>query len=331
MSSTGQSSAPPGYGEIGVSSSPSNVAFDNLVQRREIPTQMSLDLLKYIPQCKVVLLCDDSASMSNSIASEGKGAFLAKSTTRWLELQQLAFILIEFVTALCPDGMDIHFLNRNGIANARNVTDMAPLFTSQPDGSTPLYAALQKAFQTKVASGQLLLVLVICDGESSDSTHSELLSLLQSKPRHIHVSFVECTDDEESMEWLDRFDNIVQNFDNTDDYREEAARVLALQGPNFKFTRNDYVAKILLATFLRTYFNLDQRNVGNSYTNNNTNSNNYGYLAASANSYQMSSQPAYSTQTYTQSSTQPYSNSLPLSTPGTSNYNSNNDACCIIQ
>ena len=56
----------------------------------------------------------------------------------------------------------------------------------------------------------------------------------------------------------------IRNFDNTDDYREELQRVRNAQGPNVKFDYNDYVVKILLATFIKTYFNLDQANLGNN-------------------------------------------------------------------
>ena len=41
------------------------------------------------------------------------------------------------------------------------------------------------------------------------------------------------------------------SFDNSDDYREELARVRNVQGPQFKFDYGDYCCKILLATFDR--------------------------------------------------------------------------------
>jgi len=53
----------------------------------------------------------------------------------------------------------------------------------------------------------------------------------------------------------------IPNFDNTDDYREELQKVKQIQGQDFKFDYNDYVVKILLATFVRWYFNIDQQNV----------------------------------------------------------------------
>jgi hypothetical protein len=75
---------------------------------------------------------------------------------------------------------------------------------------------------------------------------------------NVHVSFAECTDNAEDMEYLDAWDGCIKNFDNTDDYREELQRVKMVQGMQFKFDYTDYVIKILLATFVRWYFNLDQ-------------------------------------------------------------------------
>ena len=80
-----------------------------------------------------------------------------------------------------------------------------------------------------------------------------------SKSKNVHVSFAECTDQEDDMAYLDQWDGQIPNFDNTDDYREELARVKAVQGPQFKFDYTDYVVKILLATFVRWYFLLYQQ------------------------------------------------------------------------
>lgn len=71
-----------------------------------------------------------------------------------------------------------------------------------------------------------------------------------------------------------RWDGSIKNFDNTDDYREELQRVKTINGQSFKFDYTDYVIKILLATFVRWYYNLDQ---GNVTRNNNRNNNNNGY------------------------------------------------------
>lgn len=79
------------------------------------------------------------------------------------------------------------------------------------------------------------------------------------------------------MEYLDEFDGQIPNFDNNDTFVVEARKVKQIQGPNFRFGYLEYSVKILLASFVRYYFNLDQRNAGNSnyYASNNNNNTNY--------------------------------------------------------
>lgn len=233
--------------------------FDLLVKQNELLPQRALQLKEILTKCEIVLLCDDSESMSREIAEPNS----TKKTTRWLELKKLAATIIEFVTAINPDGLDIYFMNR---ALMRNVTDMSGLqvaFSNPPAGKTPLIGTLKKIYRDKnnIPDGKMLLIIVVTDGEQSDGSNYELENVLTNKNRNVHISFVECTDREEEMEYLDRLNGRILNFDNTDDYREELARVKRVQGPNFKFDYTDYVIKILLATFDKYYFNLDRQRV----------------------------------------------------------------------
>ena len=85
-----------------------------------------------------------------------------------------------------------------------------------------------------------LLIVVATDGEPSDcnqydENHTELYNLLTTitSRGNIHVSFAECTDNEEDMEYLDEWDGKIPNFDNTDDYREELTRIKRDTGEKF--------------------------------------------------------------------------------------------------
>lgn len=333
MSSQGKESAPPpDYVESTIKN-----RFDLLMERRELDCKTANDLRQYIPSCKVVLLADDSTSMSNVIAEEGNNPFAPRNSTRWMELQKLAAILIEFVTALTPQGLDLYFLNRKGVFNATSVADCGPSFQTPPDGKTPLCAALSNIFRTvTVQPGQTLLILVLTDGCPSDGTLSDFLNLLLQMPKNVHVSMVELTDDESDMEWLDQLDGVVSNFDNTDDYREEVARVMQKQGPQFKFNRNDYVAKILLATFSRWYFNLDQNNnnvnVNNYSSYNNPNTNICTNTLNFPSNMGLFSTNSYSNTTIPNSSMTTYINSMYSTTaakPSCSNSSYNNESCLV--
>jgi hypothetical protein len=230
--------------------------FDLLVKQNELSQEVATKLLHVLSTCEIVLLCDDSGSMAQPIFEPGSN----KQTTRWLELKKLASVIIEFVTAINPNGLDIYFLNRRLIRNVTDTTKLQAAFSSDPKGGTPLITKIQKICRTRstLPDERQLLIVVITDGEPTDGDHRDLFNVLNYKPANVHISFAECTDREEDMAYLDDWEGLIRNFDNTDDYREELAKVKAKNGKNFKFDYTDYVIKILLATFVRWYFDLDR-------------------------------------------------------------------------
>ena len=238
--------------------------FNQLVKQNELRPDIAQQLLHVLSNCEIVMLCDDSDSMNKAIAEEGTDPFAPKRSTRWLELKKLAAIIIDFVTAINQSGLDIYFLNRPPIHNVTNVAGLQSTFNNVPNGGTPLIGAINQIYQNKanLPPNKNLLIVVITDGEPTDGSRSDLYNILIHKRPNFHISFAECTDNAEDMEYLDQWNTMIQNFDNTEDYREELARVKNVQGNQFKFDFTDYVIKILLATFVRWYFNLDQVKVG---------------------------------------------------------------------
>ena len=247
--------------------------FEALVKQNELTATVAEQLKQVLSTCDIVLLCDDSTSMNAEIKEEKGVAFgpPKPKMTRWLELKKLAHTVIEFTTAINPNGIDLYFLNRPKLTNVTDMKDMQATFASPPNGGTPLSATLNKIYSDKVNllnAGKQLLIVVVTDGEPSDLSNVEssrnlLYRTLYNMTYHgnVHVSFAECTDNEENTAYLDAWDGQITNFDNTDDYRDELKRVKQLQGQKFKFDYTDYVIKILLATFVRWYFNLDQKRI----------------------------------------------------------------------
>jgi hypothetical protein len=219
--------------------------------------------------------------MGKAIAEEGSDPFAPMKATRWTELKKLAAVIIEFVTATNPEGLDIYFMNRPEILAVQNMVGLQAAFSDNPNGNTPLVGSLDKIYRryVDVLAEKSLLIVVITDGEPTDGTRDELFYKLKDITRSgkVHISFAECTDNEEDMEYLDAWDGRITNFDNTDDYREELRRVKAAQGRTFKFDYTDYVIKILLATFIRWYYNLDQAANNRIFNNSNQYGNNRNY------------------------------------------------------
>lgn len=235
--------------------------FQQLVKQHELSKTVADQLQQVLTTCEIVLLCDDSSSMSTPIAEEGKDAFAPKTSTRWLELKKLAAAIIDISTAVNPNGLDLYFLNRPKHTGINNLAGLQSIFSSPPEGNTNISRQLNQIWADKknILGNRQLLIVAITDGEPSEG-RSALFSTLQNLTNkgNVHVSFAECTDQEEDMEYLDAWDGQLRNFDNNDFYAAEKARVKAVNGPGFKFTYEDYMIKILLATFIKSYFNLDQ-------------------------------------------------------------------------
>jgi len=234
--------------------------FTQLVKQHELKPETAKQLYTVLTSCEIVLLCDDSGSMQSTIVEP----ISQKSTTRWMELKRLAAVVIEYVTAVVPEGLDLYFLNRGIVKGVKSVSGLQDVFSEPPTGGTPLNGCLQKIYADKayVSGDRQLLIVVVTDGVPSDGTKEQLHQTIRAKSGNTHISFAECTDRPEDMEWLDEIDKSIPKFDNTDDYREELDKVRRLKGATFKFDFNDYVIKILLATFVKSYFNIDQANSG---------------------------------------------------------------------
>jgi len=231
--------------------------FAQLVKSHELAPQVADQLARVLSTCDIVVLCDDSGSMGSTIAEAGTG----KTTTRWLELKRLVAVVIDYVTSVNEQGLDLYFLNRGVVRGVKSVAGLQEVFSSDPGGGTPLIGALDTIYREKggfIRADRQLLVLVVTDGEPSDGSTEQLCNAIRRKPPGCHLSFAECTDRPEDMDYLDELDRSIPNFDNTDDYREEVVKVKRRMGAAFKFDFNDYVTKILLATFYKQYWNLDQ-------------------------------------------------------------------------
>jgi hypothetical protein len=255
--------------------------FEQLVKQKELSPSTATQLKDVLSMVEIVLLCDDSDSMAQPIAEEGTDPFAPKRSTRWLELKKLSATIIEFVIAINASGLDIYFLNREKRVGVNSMIGLQTAFSAQPNGGTPLIGTLRQVYNEKidrVSKERKLLIIVVTDGEPTDGSRSDLYNTLVDITRsgNVHVSFAECTDNAEDMEYLDAWDGCIKNFDNTDDYREELQRVKMVQGMQFKFDYTDYVVKILLATFVRWYFNLDQVKVYDPRNNSSSVNTSYG-------------------------------------------------------
>ena len=229
--------------------------------------EMNPDLIQKLRQLEdfdICLVLDDSGSMANVLKTNSADPY-AKTMTRWDEMKQAAVIITEVASCLDADGVDVFFLNRPPIRGVTSANQITVAFQYPPQGFTPTTRTLQQVFQEKasVIKERKLLLMLITDGEPTDDVGNdgirEFLQLMRARSKNVHVSIVACTDDENSMKYLDKLDKKDKTLDVTDDYKSELAQIRKARGSNYKFTFGDYVAKMMLGAVDARMDNLDQK------------------------------------------------------------------------
>jgi hypothetical protein len=203
--------------------------------------------LNILQQFEIVVLCDDSGSMNTPVAGT--------NGTRWDELRSIVQIVIEIGAVFDSNGVDVHFLNRAPMPNVTDQRQVVESFTQRPSGLTPLTDALRRIFHSaasKPGSDKRLLVFVATDGAPTDANGTVDIRSLENLMRNerqantTYVTFLACTDDEESVAYLSQWDRTMQNVDVVDDYKTEREEIRRNKGMNYPFSFGDYVAKALL-------------------------------------------------------------------------------------
>jgi hypothetical protein len=76
----------------------------------------------------------------------------------------------------------------------------------------------------------------------------EFKRALLSRGPNVFTTIVVCTDDEESVNYLNNWDRKLKNLDVVDDYRSEREEVRKAKGQRYSFTFGDYVVKSLIGS-----------------------------------------------------------------------------------
>jgi hypothetical protein len=197
-----------------------SASFDALVCRLEINPEQADDLFSTLSASKVVLLLDDSGSMSTRVPDPMSAPYaFGGPTTRWSELAMLAHNCIDIVASAAPAGLDCAFLNRPAIPGVTSYDAVAPAFASGSSlcGSTPMITRLRELFEVYnpvAAGGQRVLIVILTDGAPSDGTPQDLFNLLRNgRHANIHISLAVMTEDQYTMAFLDGWDQQLLNFD----------------------------------------------------------------------------------------------------------------------
>lgn len=228
-----------------------------IIQKHEISHDFS-NRLQILQGFKVVFVFDDSGSMNtvlqDSPLNTGDNLFKA---TRWDELQYFAKIALEIASIFDPNGSDVYFLNRkpSPLTQITDFNQIARSFEAKPNGYTPMVSCLESVLANnsdQQLNEKKLLIIIATDGEPTDDVGrpnvKSFKRTLKSRSNKCFTTIVACTDDDDSIGYLNRWDRSIKNLDVVDDFRNERKEIKKIKGNSFPFSFGDYVVKSLVGS-----------------------------------------------------------------------------------
>jgi len=240
---------------------------EEILGRFEISIATANDLAQ-LEDFKILVIADDSGSMTISALLPQQRVLGQRSNSRWEELRETLGIVIDIGSCFDKDGIDVTFLNREGITGLKSSKDprFIETFSRPPNGSTPMVRTL-KSLVAKVNNQadkeRPILLIILTDGEPDEGPRaftSELRSLVkkQSTPCTFKVQIMACTGDDDAVGWLNAVDDEFKEVDVTDDYYSEKHEVLEVTKSRQTFTRGDWCMKAMLGPISQKFDSMDQ-------------------------------------------------------------------------
>jgi len=211
--------------------------------------------LRSLINYKVVIIADDSGSM-NSPTNYGE--------PRWNELCRFIQTVFSLTEMIENSPLDVHFLNRGALLNVQQLAQITEAFCAPPRGATPIVPVLRHVLAQPYDESYVGRIIIICtDGEPTDEQNrvntAQLYNVLMcQRKRNDYVTFLACTDDDDAIAYLNRWDREIPRVDVIDDYPNEKKEVLRAQGRHFSFTFGEYVVKTLMGAVIPALDRLDE-------------------------------------------------------------------------
>jgi hypothetical protein len=223
-------------------------------------SEIFVEHLEALDDYEIVIIADDSGSMA-TVSYSGSGV----RTTRWQELKSTISILIDLATIFDSNGVDVHFLNRDPILNIKSAKELDSIFAIPPRGPTPLVPALRNVLSTTSRLTRLIFIATdgeptTSDGKSNIPQFKQVLKVERDAQRN-YVTILACTDNDDTMEYLNNWDKQIPHLDVVDDYASELREIQRCQGIDFKFSQGDYVVKTLIGAIDPFFDKLDEYRV----------------------------------------------------------------------
>lgn len=232
--------------------------FKQICAEHEINDEFA-NRLRNLEGYQIIIVADDSGSM-NEMLREPLGSN-GQQQSRWDELKKTVKIIVDIAAVLDRDGIDVHFLNRGSYTNVMHQGHLETPFSTRAAGSTPILKILDPIFAQH--GEQKRLIIIATDGvpdthRGRDGPSALRHALEYERGPNDHVTIIACTDDDDTMEYLDGWDKQIPRLDVVDDYASEKAQIKRIQGSKFLFSFGDYVAKAMMGPIDLWFDQLDE-------------------------------------------------------------------------
>ena len=132
--------------------------------------------------------------------------------------------------------------------------------------STPLLGALTRSIVEEATTHPRIIYVLndgmpTCSESSGDGAVRQIRQLLADRPDEQYpICLIACTDDEDSIAWMNEVDDL-PSIHVVDDYQAEKKEVLAVQGEAFPFNEGFYLLSTLLGPIDPLFDRADESHV----------------------------------------------------------------------
>lgn len=217
--------------------------YQKIINKYNISEKYAIELEK-LKEFELVIICDDSSSMIYP-ATKSKNSYEI-SESRWYQAHKFVKIIIDIMSVFNPDGIDIHYLNRNPILKIKSSNELNQnlYLNLAPYGIAQFDNIVQKVLiDTKISGKKLLLVIFM---GSQPNNYKWFNSKIEHMIGSTFITFIPCTDDINTIRSLNDFTNTMENLTVCNDYNSELKQIRHIYGLNSVLSFGDYISKILL-------------------------------------------------------------------------------------
>ena len=217
---------------------------EELLRKYEIDRLYS-EKFPILKQYNIVFLIDDYGYMNTQL-EEGP------HKTRYDELKSVIKIVVEISAIFNDDGIDIYFLNRDPVFCVNSTVNIDDILKDKPHRQKRLTECCSQIF-SRFNQSENPVLFVIATGsvpidECGNIDISNFSCCINNRNiDNINISLLSCSYANNTIAYLNKYDNKEKNVDTLDDYLSEKKKIINAHGSNCSYSLGHHTARLLIA------------------------------------------------------------------------------------